>query len=195
MLGLDEQTLERRSLARNEALFRQGEKVTAIYFVEAGRLRLERQTFDGRSLVVGTTTSGKFFVEAALFADIFHCDAVATEPSQVRVYPKAAVLDALRADPANAISFLSLVAHQVIELRHRIEIMKVRSAKERVMLYLDLNAGPDGRTVDLRSQLQDIAGELGLTREVLYRTLASLEQAGAIERNDARILLKRSISA
>jgi len=195
MLGLDELTLERRSLARNEALFRQGEKVTAIYFVEAGRLRLERQTFDGRSLVVGTTSSGKFFVEAALFADIFHCDAVATEPSQVRIYPKAAVLNALRADPANAMSFLSLVAHQVIELRHRIEIMKVRSAKERVMLYLDLNADPDGRTVDLRSQLQDIASELGLTREVLYRTLAGLEQAGAIERAGTRILLKKSLAS
>ena len=192
MLGLDEQTLERRSLARDEVLFRQGDKVNAIYFVEAGRLRLERQTFDGRSLVVGTTSSGKFFVEAALFADVFHCDAVATEPSQVCIYPKAAVLSALRSDPANAMSFLSLVAHQVIELRHRLEIMKVRSAKERVMLYLDLNAGPDGRTVDLRSQLQDIASELGLTREVLYRTLASLEQAGAIERAGARILVKKS---
>ncbi len=192
MLGLDEQALERRSLARNEALFRQGEKVTAIYFVETGRLRLERRTFDGRTLVLGTTHSGNFFVEAALFADIFHCDAVATEPSQVCIYPKTAVLNALRADPANAMSFLSLVAHQVIELRHRLEIMKVRSAKERVMLYLDLNAGPDGRTVDLRSQLQDIASELGLTREVLYRTLASLEQAGAIERAGARILVKKS---
>jgi len=192
MLGLDEQALERRSLARNEALFRQGEKVTAIYFVETGRLRLERRTFDGRTLVLGTTLSGNFFVEAALFADIFHCDAVATEPSKVCIYPKAAVLNALRADPGNAMSFLSLVAHQVIELRHRLEIMKVRSAKERVMLYLDLNAGPDGRTVDLRSQLQDIASELGLTREVLYRTLASLEQAGAIERAGARILVKKS---
>jgi CRP-like cAMP-binding protein len=40
-LGLDKQTLERRSLARSEALFRQGEKVTAIGFVEAGRLRLD----------------------------------------------------------------------------------------------------------------------------------------------------------
>ena len=192
MLGLDEQALERRSLARNEALFRQGEKVTAIYFVETGRLRLERRTFDGRTLVLGTTLSGNFFVEAALFADIFHCDAVATEPSKVCIYPKAAVLNALRADPANAMSFLSLVAHQVIELRHRLEIMKVRSAKERVMLYLDLNAGPDGRTVDLRSQLQDIASELGLTREVLYRRLASLEQAGAIERAGARTLVKKS---
>ena len=195
MLGHDEQTLERRSLARKEALFRQGEKVTAIYFVEAGRLRLERQTIDGRSLVVGTTTTGRFFVEAALFADIFHCDAVATEPSQVRVYPKSMVLNALSADPAQAMSFLSLLAHQVIELRHHIEIMKVRSAKERVMLYLDLNAGPDGRTVDLRSQLQDIAGELGLTREALYRTLASLEQAGTIERTNTRILLKKSLGS
>lgn len=192
MLGLDERMLERRSLARNEVLFRQGDKVSAIYFLEAGRLRLERQTFDGRSLVVGTTSSGKFFVEAALFADIFHCDAVATEPSRVCIYPKAAVLNALRADPENAMSLLALVAHQVIELRHRIEIMKVRSAKQRVMLYLDLNAGPDGRTVELRGQLQDIAGELGMTREVLYRTLASLEQAGMIERTDARILLKKS---
>ena len=193
MLGLDEQALERRSLARNEALFRQGEKVTAIYFVETGRLRLERRTFDGRTLVLGTTLSGNFFVEAALFADIFHCDAVATEPSKVCIYPKAAVLNALRADPANAMSFLSLVAHQVIELRHRLEIMKVRSAKERVMLYLDLNAGRDGRTVDLRSQLQDIASELGLTREVLYRTLASLERVGWIERTGGRIVLKKSL--
>jgi CRP-like cAMP-binding protein len=92
-------------------------------------------------------------------------------------------------------SFLSLVAHQVIELRHRLEVMKVRSAKERVMLYLDLNAGPDGRTVDLRSQLQDVAGELGLAREVLYRALADLEQAGMIERAGARITLVRSLGA
>jgi len=71
ILGLDEQTLETRSLARNEALFRQGDKVTAIYFVEAGRLRLERRTFDGRLLILGITPSGRFFVEAALFAEHF----------------------------------------------------------------------------------------------------------------------------
>jgi len=195
MLTLDEQTLERRSLARNEVLFRQGENVTAIYFVEAGRLRLERRTFDGRLLVLGITPAGEFFVEAALFADIFHCDAVATEASQVRVYPKAALLTALRADPANAMSFLALMAHQVIELRQRIEVMKVRSAKERVMLYLDLNAGSDGRTVNLRGPLQDVAGELGLTREALYRTLAGLERAGAIEREGAKVLLKKSPGA
>jgi CRP/FNR family transcriptional regulator, dissimilatory nitrate respiration regulator len=94
MLPLDETKLERRSLARNEYLFRQGDRVHAIYFIEEGRLRLDRRTFDGRSLVFGTSSAGEFFVEAALFAEIFHCDAVATEPSRVRIYPKAAVLKA-----------------------------------------------------------------------------------------------------
>ena len=192
MLGLDEQAIERRSLASNETLFRQGDKVTAIYFVEAGRLRLERRTFDGRLLILGITPAGQFFVEAALFSDSFHCDAVATEPSRVRIYPKTALLTALSADPTSALSFLKLMAHQVFDLRQRLEVMKVRSAKERVMLYFDLNAGPNGRTVNLRSQLQDIASELGLTREAFYRTLASLERAGAIERAGSRILLMKS---
>jgi hypothetical protein len=92
MLFLDETKLMRRSLARNKYLFRQGDKVQAIYFVEDGRLRLDRRTFDGRSLVFGTSSAGEFFVEAALFAEIFRCDAVATEPS--RVFSKTLVTKA-----------------------------------------------------------------------------------------------------
>ena len=83
------------------------------------------------------------------------------------------------------------MAHQVIESRQRLELMKIRSAKHRVISYLDLHAGADG-PVTLKSELQDIASELGLTREALYRTLASLEHAGAIQRSRARIILKRA---
>jgi CRP/FNR family transcriptional regulator, dissimilatory nitrate respiration regulator len=191
MLSLDETKLERRSLARNEYLFRQGDKVQAIYFIEDGRLRLDRRTFDGRSLVFGTSSAGEFFVEAALFADIFHCDAVATEPSRVRIYPKATVLKALNTDPSSALPFLRLMAQQVIEARQRLELMKIRSAKDRVMLYLDLHAGAEG-SVKLKSELQHIASELGLTREAFYRTLASLEYSGAIRRSGDRIVLKRA---
>ena len=62
-------------------------------------LRLEARS-NAVELVVGTNSAGEFFVEAALFADIFHCDAVATEPSRVRIYPKTAVLNALSTDPS-----------------------------------------------------------------------------------------------
>lgn len=110
----------------------------------------------------------------------------------MRIYPKAAVLNALRTDQASALSFLMHVAHEVIVLRQQLEVMKVRSANDRVMLYLDFNAGPGGRTVNLQGQLQHIASELGLTREALYRTLASLERAGAITRSGDRITIRKS---
>src|SRR5258706_3302697 len=112
MLALDQLALERRSLARNEVLFRQGDKVTAIYFVEDGRLRLERRTFDGRLLTLGATPAGEFFVAAALFADNYHCDAPATEPSRIPGYPKAPGLNALRTDSPSAMSFLGLIERQ-----------------------------------------------------------------------------------
>src|ERR1051326_50097 len=160
MLPLDESKLERRSLTRNQLLLRQGDKVQAIYFVEKGRLRLDRRTFDGRTLVFGTGSAGQFFVDAALFSEIFHCDGVATEPSRVRIYPKTGVLNALNADPSSAVSFMKLLAHQFIQAAQRFELMKIRSAKERVMLYLDLNAGPNG-TVTVKGELQHVAGELG----------------------------------
>jgi CRP-like cAMP-binding protein len=65
---------------------------------------------------------------------------VATEPSRVRIYPKAAVLKALNTDPSSVIPFLKQMAHQLIDARQRLELMKIRSAKERVMLYLDFHA-------------------------------------------------------
>jgi CRP-like cAMP-binding protein len=70
-------------------------------------------------------------------------------------------------------------------------LVKIRSAKERVLLYLDFQADTEG-SVKFKSELQDIAGELGLTREAFYRTLATLERSGAIKRSGTRILLKRT---
>jgi CRP-like cAMP-binding protein len=112
----------------------------------------------------------------------------------VRVYPKAAVLKAVNTNPASMLPLLKVLAHQVIDARQRLELTKIRSAKERVLLYFDLNAGADG-ALTLKGELQDVASELGLTREAFYRTLADPERGGSIERSGVRIVLKRSPGA
>lgn len=48
------------------------------------------------------------------------------------------------------------------------------------------------RTVTLDGHLQDIAAELGLTRESLYRALADLEANAVIGREASRISLRRA---
>ena len=181
-----------RVLAPGELLFRQGDPAVAIYKVESGRLRLIRRTVDDHLVILHTARRGEFFAEASLFADAYHCDAVAAVPSSVRVYPKQKAMEAMRKDPALAEAFMARLARQLQELRARMELRNIRSARDRVLQYLRLRAGVQGRSIPVEGQLQDIAAEIGMTREALYRTLAALEAEGCLTRKDNAILLKKS---
>lgn len=181
-----------RRLAPGEALFRQGDRAAAIFAVERGRLLLVRQTADGRTLTLHTARAGELFAEASLFSDIYHCDAVAAAPAAVRVYPKRQLLGAIRRDPKLAEAFLALLARQVQSLRARLEQRNIRSARERVLRHLALAADGGGRVVRLGGTLMDLAAEIGLTHEALYRTLAALERDGAIARAKGSITLRKT---
>jgi CRP-like cAMP-binding protein len=181
-----------RQLEPGQALFRQGDKAMAIFAVERGRLRLIRQTVDDRRVVLHTARAGELFAEAALFSDVYHCDATADIASRVRVLSKPALLAAFRADPDFAQRFTAVLARQVMTLRTRLELRSIRSARERVLQHLLLAADSDGRTVRLDGSLMDLAAEIGLTHEALYRALAALEREGALARTDDGILLLKS---
>jgi len=180
-----------RVLAPGELLFRQGDPAVAIYKVESGRLRLIRRTVDDHLVILHTARRGEFFAEASLFADAYHCDGVAAVPSSVRVYPKQNAMDAMRKDPALAEAFTARLARQLQELRARMELRNIRSARDRVLQYLRLRAGVQGRSIPVEGQLQDIAAEIGMTREALYRTLAALETEGRLTRTETAILLTK----
>ena len=182
-----------RMLEAGEALFRQGTRATAIFEVEQGRLKMIRHV-DNRPVVVHTARSGELFAEAALFAPIYLCDAVAAVACRIRVYPKREVLAAFRGDPALAERFMSVLSHQIHGLRAQLEERNIRSARKRLLHRLALAAGPDGRTMHLEGTLMDLASEIGLTHEVLYRTLAELESEGVISRTRATIILRKTSS-
>jgi CRP-like cAMP-binding protein len=184
-----------RELAAGEELFRRGDRASAIFAVETGRLRLVRRTIDDRLVILHTASAGEVFAEAALFAASYHCDAVAVQPSRVRVYPKAKLLTAMRAEPALLEGFAASLARQLQALRTRLELRNIRSASSRLLHYLALIAGPDGRTITLDGPLQDFAGDLGLSREALYRALAKLEAAGHVVRTKTTIVLRKSALA
>ena len=180
-----------RALAANEVLFRQGEKALAIFEIEHGRLRLIRNSVAGHAVVLHTARAGELFAEAALFASNYHCDAVAAAASRVRIYPKRELLAAFRIEPALGERFMAVLAQQIVALRARLEERNIRSARERVLHHLALAAGPDERTMPLDGTLMDLAAEIGLTHEALYRTLAALEKEGAIRRTRSGIALRK----
>jgi len=179
------------SLASGEALFQQGDAPNAIFEVESGRLRLLRQTIEGHTVVIHTARTGELFAEAALFSKSYHCNAVAAVPSKVRAYPKRKILAAIRSDPNLAERLMAVLAHQLQSVRSNLEQRNIRSARQRLLHHLALAAGPDGRTIRITGTLMDLATEIGLTHEVLYRTLAALSKDGVITRSATEIVLQK----
>lgn len=181
-----------RELAAGEHLFRQGDETFSIFEVESGCIRLVRQTIDNHLVILHTARKGELFAEAALFAHAYHCDAVAAAASRIRIYPKAALLAAFRRDPMTSEHFMAVLANQIHRLRARLEERNIRSARDRILHHLNLNVDVATRALRLEGTLMDMAAELGLTHEVLYRTLADLEKDGSVERAQGYITLKAS---
>jgi CRP/FNR family transcriptional regulator, dissimilatory nitrate respiration regulator len=182
-----------RELTTGEALFRCGRKTEGLLKVITGRVRLTRVDRSGREVVLHVAGPGETLAEASLFSAQYHCDAIASTNSIVRVYPKREVLAAFEENPKAAQAFSATLAHQVMNLRTRIEQRNIRLAVDRVRHFLALNAGADGRTIKLPGTLKDLAAELGLTHEALYRTLKKLEHSGEFKRKGSKITLAQRI--
>ena len=179
-----------RPLAAGEALFRRGDAAIAVFEVESGSVRMVRDTVDGHQAVLHSAGSGQWLAEAALFSKTYHCDAIATQASQVRSFPKREFLKALRSDSGLSLDFMFYLAQQVQDLRTRLEQRNIRSAQERVLQYL-IAAADESGWVRLNGTLMDLSGELGLSHESLYRTLATLERRRIISRKPGAIFLLR----
>jgi CRP-like cAMP-binding protein len=182
-----------RKLKAGEVLFRRSGKPLGLYEVIAGSVRLIRVDRAGREAVLHVAGSGDTFAEASLFSTQYHCDAIASSNATVRLYPKRELLAALEANPKAMKVFSSTLAHLVMSLRTSIEQRNIRSARDRVRHFLVLNVSSDGRTIELRGTLKDLAAELGLTHESLYRTLAELERSGEIKRKGRKITLSKPV--
>jgi CRP-like cAMP-binding protein len=182
-----------RGLKAGQALFRRGQRTVGFYEVIDGSVRLVRVDRAGRETVLHAASAGETLAEASLFAPIYHCDAIAATDAVVRLYPKASMLGEFERDPKAAQAFMAMLAHQVVTLRTRLEQRNIHSAHDRIWHYLALNTGADGHTVKVTGTLKNLAAELGLTHEALYRTLADMAAAGEIKRLKGKIRLIRPL--
>lgn len=169
----------RRNLAAGEALFHEGGLVQALCLIESGTLRLSRG-----GAPVHIAGAGTLVGEAGLFAETHECGAVAAEPTQVALYPKTAVLLHLKVHPELALAFAACLTRTLDATRARLELVRIRSARERVLAWLRSHSIDGAVTLD--RPLTQVARDIGLTHEALYRTLAKLEKEGAIRREGKR---------
>jgi CRP/FNR family transcriptional regulator, dissimilatory nitrate respiration regulator len=181
-----------RRLSAGSPLLRQGDKSIGMFFLTTGRLRMQRVTPDGGMVTLHVVRPGETFAEASLFADSYQCDIIAESDAEVWLYPKGDLTRRLRENPDSLWELTAGLARSLHGMRLRYELKQIRSAPERILQFLRLR--DDGTGVyRATGTLKEMATELGLTHEALYRALATLERQKHIRRDDVglRIMSKR----
>jgi len=160
-------------LAPGEPLFAAGEDVADIFMVRSGRVHLQRHTTHGAQMVLQNAGPGVVVAEASAYSSRYHCDAVAAEESVVAGLPKERFLSALADAPALAESWSALLARSVQAARLRAEIRSLPRLADRLDAWLE-----EGNRMPERGRWQEVAAELGVSREALYRELALRRKQG-----------------
>lgn len=182
---------QRRMLARGEMVFRARAPARHVFYLLRGRVVLHRYGPTGEEVVIHTAVPGEFFAEASMHSERYHCSASAAVAGEVAVVASADLRKALASDAAFAAQWSAILAHQLRRARARVERLSLKGAADRVRHLLVAEGVGSRPTLELKGTMRELAGELGLTHEALYRTLAAMARAGEISRDGPRLVLLR----
>lgn len=169
------------------ALFLTGDPPRWMFFVSAGEVVLERHGVDGQQACLQRCQSG-FVGEASLTSSRYHCDGRTTLGTQATKVPIQALRQALKKDAAFAERWIAMLSREVRQLRLQNERLSLSKVQDR-LLHLIETEGTDGRYA-LTCSVKDLAKQLAVAHEALYRAIARLVELGRIERGDGLLALK-----
>lgn len=157
-----------RHLVGGELIFERGDPVAAVFLIESGEVHLMRRQPDGTEFILQRASAGDLLAEASITTEAYHCGAVAVRPSGLAVFSRRDVRALIAEDSGAAAAFVTHLSREVRAARMRAEIVSLKRVRERLDAWL---AWHDDRLPD-KGKWRQIAGEIGVSPEALYRELA-----------------------
>jgi CRP/FNR family transcriptional regulator, dissimilatory nitrate respiration regulator len=173
-----------RNLAKDETLFREGEKADGFYVAQTGRISIYRLTPDGREQIICIFQPPESFAEVVMSTvETYPANAMALEPSQVIVIHKKNFRELVCQKPELALHMLASMSLHLKHLVQTIHDMKGKQIEGRLAEWL-LQHSPEADGVTpfmLPVSKKTLAAQLGVTSETFSRTLARFRREGLIE--------------
>ncbi len=181
-----------RNLARDETLFREGERVEGFFVMRSGAVNVYRVTPDGREQIIWVFRAPESFAEATLATfETYPANAVALEASQVIVVHRAPFRDLIRRNPDLSLHMLGSMSQHLKHLVQVIQDLKGRQVDTRLAEWI-LRQSPAAQAgcpaiVDLVVSKRVLAGQIGATSETLSRLFARLSKHGILNVKGRRL--------
>ncbi|HEY6873381.1 MAG TPA: Crp/Fnr family transcriptional regulator [Geobacteraceae bacterium] len=201
--GLDEENLKevaeiatKRSFAKGEALFSDGEPANGFYLLATGSIKLCKVSPDGKEKVLHFVHPAETFAEAAFFGDgKYPAEARALEKGDALFFPKESFMGLLERNPRFSLNLIVSLSLLLRRFARQIEELTFAEVPARLAAYLiDLAAKKSttfqGKTyIDLDMKKGELASRLGTVSETLSRSLKKLKEEGIIDVEGSRVII------
>lgn len=194
--GLDDDTLDsirkyvfEKKAERGEILSFEGEPSDTLYFVADGVVKAFKTSADGKEQIFRIIRPGESFNEVPVLSGGVNPFSIETMgPVELNGMKKKDLETVMREHPQVALNVIQVLSKRVQELISLVEDFSFRQVTGRVAKMLLEYAGHsigEGR----RLTQQEMAGMIGTAREMVGRSLKSLEDEGAIRIERNRIIV------
>ena len=194
--GLSQATLDslgkyffEKKAERGEILLFEGESAEALYFVVDGAVKVFKTSQDGKEQILQIIRPGESFNDVPVFGGDVNLTSAEAMGKVVLNYIKKSDLETvLREFPQVSLNVIHVLSERVRQLVSLVEDLSFRQVTGRVAKMLLEYAG-DGSGDRPRLTQQEMAAMIGTAREMVGRSLKSLEEEGMIRIDRHRIVV------
>lgn len=181
-------------LDKGEILFKEGEMARYYFEVANGKIKMNNYNDDGKEYIQGIFAVGKSFGEPPLFGGFtYPANAEAITKASVWKLHKKDFLALLHQHPKIHQEFTTLLAQRLYYKAVMVSEISTQSPEHRILRILDYfknkqdnNSQQNWVVIDLtRQQIADLTG---LRVETVIRNIKKLEQKGAVQIKDRKVL-------
>ena len=185
---------------KHQILFAQGDTATAVFYVQAGRVKLSIVSQQGKEAVVAMLEQGSFFGEGCLAGQLVRIDtATSLDHSSIVRIDKQAMIDMLRNEPAFSELFMAHLLTRTLRIQEDLIDQLFNSAEKRLARALLLLAtcekeGTSALVIPKISQ-ETLAEMVGTTRSRVSFFLNRFKKLGFIEYTDGLHVHRAALTA
>ncbi|NBS98256.1 MAG: Crp/Fnr family transcriptional regulator [Betaproteobacteria bacterium] len=157
--------------------------VKYLYILLSGSVRVFIQHLDGKEVILAELKRQDFFGEMGLLDNLPPSASVETlEESEALLVPETVFKQHLMDDPHMSIAIIRALVHRLREADRKIESLALLDVYGRIArLFLDLSEEIDGvRVIPKAPPKQEIARQIGASREMVSRVVRHLEESGTV---------------
>ena len=174
---------------KHQILFAQGDQANAVFYVQAGRVKLSIVSQQGKEAVVAILEPGNFFGEGCLAGQLVRmATATSLDHSRIVRIDKQAMIDVLHNEPAFSELFMAHLLTRTLRIQEDLIDQLFNSAEKRLArtLLLLATVEKDGQAEPVMPKIsqETLAEMVGTTRSRVSFFMNRFKKLGVIEYTD-----------